>query len=186
LDVAFERFFFCLPATAEDDRDSHRKIAVLQAGYSGGSREAVFTDFLEKHFDRTGKIPLRRLSMETAKGYDVVIVDWKSYYGSDGYEKGGNADPVDLGPEFTKPFIAMTYAGTRVRKNYKLDWIVERLTADPDDALAKRLAKRYLGEHADDAVAFVRANRRLLFFSDTGGYRWFVDENAKRAAAVLR
>jgi len=29
-----------------------------------------------------------------------------------------------------------------------------------------------------DALAFVRKNRDRLFFPDTGGYRWFVDERA--------
>ena len=64
--------------------------------------------------------------MATAKDYDVVIVDWKSHYGNDGYEKpepGPNDLPVTLGPEFTKPFITMTYVSARVRGGYKLDWL---------------------------------------------------------------
>jgi len=71
------------------------------------------------------------------------------------------------------------------RKPEFLDWIVERLTKDKSDALAKELAARYLGEYAERAVPFIRTNRKWLFFSDTGGFRWFVDENAKaRADAV--
>jgi len=68
------------------------------------------------------------------------------------------------------------------RKPEFLDWVVERLTNAPDDALARKLAKRYLGEDVEDPVAFIKANRAWMFFSDTGGFRWFVDTNAKRAA----
>jgi len=29
---------------------------------------------------------------------------------------------------------------------------------------------------------WIAQNRPFLFFSDTGGYRWYVDQNAQRAA----
>jgi hypothetical protein len=69
-----------------------------------------------------------------------------------------------------------------------LDRLLEAFAADPHDARALRLAERYLGkEHGKDAAAarrFIEAERPWLFFSDTGGYRWFVDVNAKRGAAA--
>jgi len=72
------------------------------------------------------------------------------------------------------------------RKPAFLDWLVERLGKSPTDELALRLAARYLGsDHGKDAataVAWIGQNRPFLFFSDTGGYRWFVDGNAQRAA----
>lgn len=72
------------------------------------------------------------------------------------------------------------------RKPDFLDWLVAKLTADPQDATALRLAARYLGnEHGKDAataLAWIAANRPFLFFTDTGGYRWMVDSNAQRAA----
>ena len=64
--------------------------------------------------------------METAKAFDVVIVDWVSQYANDGYPKRESrlfGAPKQLGPDFTKPFIAMTYVGTQVRRGYKLDWL---------------------------------------------------------------
>ena len=117
------------PTLAEEAADAwapHRKLKVLYAGKAGGSREKAFGAFLKQHFDTSATIPLGELSMESAKAYDVVIVDWVSQYGNDGYEKRGNSlfgAPIQLGPEFTKPFIAMTYVGTQVRRGYKLDWL---------------------------------------------------------------
>jgi hypothetical protein len=73
------------------------------------------------------------------------------------------------------------------RKPAFLDWLQERLAKDPTDELALRLAGRYLdgdaGKDAASALAWIKGNRPYLFFSDTGGYRWFVDVNAQRAAA---
>jgi hypothetical protein len=72
------------------------------------------------------------------------------------------------------------------RKPEFLDWLLERFAADPRDTKALALAQRYLGpengKDAATAVEWIRANRAWLFFTDTGGYRWMVDENARRAA----
>lgn len=59
-----------------------------------------------------------------------------------------------------------------------LDALAARLSADPQDELALSIARRYVGEEeASDAATFtiwLAENRARLFFSDTGGYRWFV------------
>jgi len=116
-------------ALAQEPDDSwapHRKLKVLYAGKAHGSREKAFDAFLKEHFEESATIDLAALSMKSAKDYDVVIVDWVSQYGNDGYPKRGNSlhgAPIQLGPEFTKPFIAMTYVGTQVRRGYKLDWL---------------------------------------------------------------
>lgn len=71
------------------------------------------------------------------------------------------------------------------RKPEFLDWVTRRLTDDPRDPLALKLAGRYLGQNGRDArtaIAWIRANRKWLFFSDRGGYRWYVDTNTRRAA----
>ncbi len=71
------------------------------------------------------------------------------------------------------------------RKPEFLDWVVKRLTEDPEDALALRLAGRYLGKNGSDAktaVAWIGKNRKRLFFSDQGGYRWYVDTNVQHSA----
>lgn len=71
-----------------------------------------------------------------------------------------------------------------------LDWVVKRLGADPRDELALRLAKRYLGnagEDAEAAIAWITKHRSKLFFSDQGGFKWFVntiEKSARPAAAT--
>lgn len=68
--------------------------------------------------------------------------------------------------------------GISNRKPEFLDWLETTLAATPDDARALRLAARYLGPPAKDAastLAWLRTHRERLFFSDVGGYRWFVD-----------
>lgn len=69
--------------------------------------------------------------------------------------------------------------GLSNRKPEFLDWLVKELEADAGNETALRLAARYLGKEAGKdaatAVAFIRKNREKMFFSDTGGYRWYVD-----------
>ena len=104
----------------------HRSLKVLYAGSEDGHREVVFGAFLAKWFDKSATLPLAKLSMKTAADYDVVIVDWMSQYGCDGYPKRDgrlHGVPTKLGADFTKPMIAMTYVGTRVRGPYKLNWL---------------------------------------------------------------
>jgi hypothetical protein len=65
-----------------------------------------------------------------------------------------------------------------------LDWVVKRLGEDPRDGLALRLAKRYLGEAGGDAktaISWINNNRSRLFFSDQGGFQWFVNTLDKTA-----
>ena len=66
-----------------------------------------------------------------------------------------------------------------------LDALVKRLRDDPDDALGRRLVARYIKLDGSSSVeklqTWLEDNREFLFFSDVGGYRWFVDENARKA-----
>ena len=112
--------------TAADPWQPHRTLEVLYAGSAGGTREKAFDAFLREHFDTVGVIALDQLTMASAAAYDVVIADWVSQYGNDGYPKNENSlhgAPGKLGPEFTKPVLAMSYVGTQVRAGYKLDWL---------------------------------------------------------------
>lgn len=105
---------------------AHRGLRVLYAGWPGGSREAAFRAFLERHFDHVEVIDLAKLTMATAKDCDVVIADWCSQYGNDGYAKKVNSlysAPGKLGTEFTKPVIAMDYVSSNLRPQHKLDWL---------------------------------------------------------------
>ena len=64
--------------------------------------------------------------------------------------------------------------GVSNRKPELLDRIAERLAADPADPLALRCVERYLDlpTPRPDVVAWIRANRDRLYFSDVGGFRW--------------
>ena len=59
--------------------------------------------------------------------------------------------------------------------------------ADPDlDELALRVAGRYLPGRTlvpAELKAWVEENRKWLFFTDVGGFKWVVDEHAKKDAA---
>lgn len=87
------------------------------------------------------------------------------------YLRGGENWKVAVDPDLQE-------LGLSNRTPAFLDWLVTTLGDDPEDARALRLAARYLGGHGRDAataVKWIRANRERLFFSDVGGYRWFVD-----------
>lgn len=101
----------------------NRNLKILYAGSPGGSREKVFKEFLEQWFDHVGVIGMRDLSVKTAEPYAVVIADWESYYGNDGYAGKNASVPATLSPDFTKPVIAMTYVSSRIRPGQKLDWL---------------------------------------------------------------
>jgi hypothetical protein len=104
----------------------HRTTTVLYAGWPGGTREAAFRAFLERHFAKVGVIDLAKLSPATAKGFDVVIADWASQYGNDGYPKREGSPlsgPVTLEDSFDVPVIAMDYVSTNLRQRRKLDWL---------------------------------------------------------------
>ena len=74
--------------------------------------------------------------------------------------------------------------GLSNRKPKFLDAMLARWKDNPDDELANTLVRRYVGEELARPAklrAWLEENRRYLFFSDTGGYRWRVDANKKRA-----
>ena len=120
-----------LPAARADEPGpeawaKHRGIRVLYAGWPGGSREKAFKAFLEQWFDRVGILDLKKLSVETAADYNIVIADWGSHHGKDGYWRGAESlfsAKITLGPEFKTPIIAMGYVGGIIRLEYKLDWL---------------------------------------------------------------
>ena len=104
--------------------EPHRELAILYAGSPGGSRETVWVEFLKEWFDDVGVLPLPELSKATAADYDVVIADWRSHYGNDGYSKdrGDVSYPV-LADDFDRPVIALDYVSSRIRPSGKLDWL---------------------------------------------------------------
>lgn len=104
----------------------HRATKVLYAGWPQGSREAAFRAFLERHFDTVQVMDLAKLTKAAAESFDVVIADWSSQYGKDGYPKRENSlfsAPIDLTDDFAVPVIAMDYVSSNLRSNRKLDWL---------------------------------------------------------------
>ena len=104
----------------------HRSTRVLYAGWPNGSREAAFRAFLTRHFDHVQIIDLARLSKPAAAGFHVVIADWASQYGKDGYpdhKDSLRSAPVSLPDDFDVPVIAMDYVSTNLRSRKKLDWL---------------------------------------------------------------
>jgi len=73
---------------------------------------------------------------------------------------------------------ALRELGVSNRTPAFLELLERRLADDPTDAVALELAERYLGEAGHDApsaLRFLREHEGRLYFSDTGGYRWFVN-----------
>lgn len=104
----------------------HRGTRVLYAGWKDDSREQAFVPFLQQHFATVGVISLEQLTAATAADYDVVIADWCSQYGNDGYPKRENSlygVKTRLPASFTKPVIAMDYVSSNLRRDHKLDWL---------------------------------------------------------------
>jgi hypothetical protein len=104
----------------------HRATKVLYAGWPGGAREAAFRAFLERHFDHVAVIDLAKLDRATAAPHDVVLADWASQYGKDGYpapHKGVHQVPVKLPDDFDVPVVAMDYVASQLRPGRKLDWL---------------------------------------------------------------
>ena len=104
----------------------HRSTKVLYAGWAGGTREHAFVDFLKQWFDVVGVLPLEQLNETTARDCDVVIADWCSQYGNDGYPKRDNSlfsPHVALSEHFTKPVIAIDYTSSSLWQRGKLDWL---------------------------------------------------------------
>jgi hypothetical protein len=131
LSVAAGSLLLASAATQTPDADrtawaEHRAMRVLYAGWPGGSREKAFEAFLKQWFDKVGILDLEKLTMATAKDWDVVVADWCSQYGNDGYPKRENSlysPKIDLDDSFTKPIVAMDYVSTALRSRFKLDWL---------------------------------------------------------------
>lgn len=72
--------------------------------------------------------------------------------------------------------------GKSTRRLELLDAVAAALATNPGDPGARRLLARYLPEQKDvDASSlsgWIARHRERLFFSDVGGYRWFVDTRA--------
>ena len=111
-----------LPASAGPEK-SKLDVAVLYAGVKESPRTAEWVAFLSGTFREVRTVELAKLSMETAGGADVVIVDSPSPYQPDGKFQMPKTPRLDLG--FTKPVILMGAAGGSVVSplRIKINWL---------------------------------------------------------------
>jgi hypothetical protein len=107
-------------------------LKVLYAGNPGSDREKDFKAFLSEHFAKVGTTDYRKFKDESAKGYDVVILDWTSIYPRD--EDGkilAKSDRLNepesipaLSKRYDRPTILIGAAGGSVgiALQLKIDW----------------------------------------------------------------
>jgi hypothetical protein len=104
----------------------------------------------------------------------------EAYY-TEGYERicpaGGESRGFRVDPDLDE------LGKVSNRKFEFWDAVLARLAKDPQDKLALKVAYRYLPDRQRDAAelkAWVEENRKLAFFTDVGGFRWMIDEHAKK------
>jgi hypothetical protein len=117
-----------LPAPAQSHAPREewpgRTLKILYAGSPGGFREGSFKTFLQEWFDKAETIDLRELTVAAAEPYDVVIADWTSRYGKDGYAEDMSGAGVLLPKDFAKPVIMVSAVGGElVRGRSKIGWL---------------------------------------------------------------
>ncbi len=95
---------------------------VLYAGDLSLERAADWKGFLEEHFTGVDTIDVARLSLETAAGADVVIIDG-SYRLEENRIYLPKVPPLDR--DFTRPVIMIGAAAgkTLTQMDLKLDWM---------------------------------------------------------------
>jgi len=94
-------------------------VKVLYAGAPDAPRTKEFAEFLGRTFSKVGTIDAATLSTETAREFDVVIVD------SPNGGNHGDRKIAALGRGFDKPTILIGAAGGDVLQllDIKLDWL---------------------------------------------------------------
>lgn len=105
------------------EQDRKIDLAVLYAGDPGAPRTKDWTEFLGGTFRRVDSVDLSRLSEETARGHDVVIVDWPTPYSAEGTFDMPETPRLTTG--FTRPVILMGVAGGSLLRtlDIKLRWL---------------------------------------------------------------
>lgn len=141
-----------------------------------------FASFVSHYTDESGNVPSwvqKRFPPAVWERFGPDVDALTAYY----RENVEYLRAVGDGFEVDADLVALEVSN---RQLAFFDAVLARLEADPHDDLALRLAGRYVGkEHgtsADALKAWVGANREFLFFSDLGGFRWFVDHRARQGA----
>jgi hypothetical protein len=121
-----------LASTTPAQADERFGLDVLYAGNPGSEREKDFTTLLNRYFTKVSATDYRRFTAESAKGHDVVILDWTSIYPRDEhgkiaekFDRLNSPDPIPQVTEsYDRPTILIGAAGGWVaqRVRLKIDW----------------------------------------------------------------
>lgn len=118
-----------LPGLAQEARVPDRglgpahRFKILYAGSPGGFREGAYVEFLRGWFDVVDAIDLRGLDAAAAAPYDVVLADWRSWYGNDGYPEEHESHDTRLPADFAKPVILIGAVGGELVPESKIGWL---------------------------------------------------------------
>jgi hypothetical protein len=114
-----------LPAQDQAPKAATKDLAVLYAGEPGNPREKAFTEFLGGHFKKVDSISLEKLSEQSAKGYDVVVADWRRYYSEKRDEMGKGRAKVTLPTDWSRPTIMIGAVNGELTRplQSKIDWL---------------------------------------------------------------
>lgn len=158
-----------------------REWALVFAGHANGSSKE-----LEERYRRT--IPARVLELT---GFDSAKI--LAFY-RENLEMLRLADPP---PGKARESFSLQYdvddeckmLGAGNRSPEFVPKLIVRLLKDPADVLSTTLAHRYLAVapslEPSKLSAWYEENKPFLFFSDRAGFRWLVDESAKKKAAAF-
>lgn len=108
---------------ASEDLGAAKELRILYAGDSGGEREQGFLELLRPWFATVDSIPIRELSQESARAYDVVVADWRRRFSAEGGFDSESSIPLQLGFDFDKPIIMIASVGGQIPAESKITWL---------------------------------------------------------------
>ncbi len=151
----------------------HDRRPITGRSHSGRMWSQVYVGYVSQHQDKKENGWIRDLFPESVQSEtEMDTAKLRAYY----TENLEYLRPADRGFELDPDAKAF---GVSNRKLEMLDKIVELLATDAADPRAKRLVDRYLPDQSActsvELAAWLKKNRRSLFFSDVGGFRWFID-----------
>jgi hypothetical protein len=148
-------------------------------------RELVwhYIDWLRKANDEDSLISAKRRFPDDVREKTKTDPDKLEAFYKEAYERlcpaGGESGGFRPDPELEE------LGKVSNRKPEFWDAVLARLAKNDKDEVALKLVARYLPGEAKpyaELKAWVEENKKYLFFTDVGGFRWMVDEYAKKEA----
>jgi len=108
-----------------DALGNHAEIKVLYAGHAGNTRETAWLEFLRSWFETVETTSLDKLSPAVASRYDVIVADWRRFYGGKSEDTGKGRSAFELPRDWSRPTIMIgAVAGEIARAlDTKIDWL---------------------------------------------------------------